>query len=1466
MKNTFLRPLLALTFLLVGGFICPAIVHATSVGAPGVAFNTPVTLDNLDQSAFAEWVDGAEKPFDVSAKEVGAQWTIFTSTTAIGHLGAMFGASKTPGLRHLRIGFKSAVSLGSVIVKGGGRLSVLKPAAKYPGDLNNETDWLPAARLEGGGLSIAEVADSDFAVWVLPPGTATRALRFTHDAKITDLRYVGELDGALVSTERLGNMAPQAVATASVNSSHAPLLINGAYDGWKAWENQEKGKPDADSPVISPKHPEWIVLGWREPVRLTGLVALWAGVGAIEVQTYIGSADEYPAGANEAVWRTVGEYSGLKHDYPVQFLPNRLDFGREVTTRALRLRLIAPGQGGGSASNNGGRRIWMGEIMALTSLGSAPLQATKISPPASSAPTPPIAVKFNLKTPGYVTLVIEKPDGFRVRNLVSETLFPAGENTVWWDGTDDLGRDVDAVMHGVYKIPERFVEPGDYRVRGLVHDELKPRYEFSVYTTGSPPWNTADGTGAWLANHSAPQAAVFVPAAQSPTGEPAVYLGCYVTEGPAGLAWVDLDGHKRGGKRWVGGNWTAAPYLARDAGAKAASGTYVYVASVWETGKKTGVNELRVTAITSGGDKPVLVRPLDELAPKAQAGGEASVTRVDDEIGRLAVNDGLVIVSLTARNALALIDARGGKSLGLIPLESPHGLAFDAQGRLLALSGARLVRFVSLKNPATLPSPQILVSSGLEAPVGITLDEQGNIYVGDRGASHQVKVFSAEGRFVRAIGKPGTPKVGPYDPLHMQNPAGLAIDSKNRLWVAEQDFLPKRVSVWTLDGKLVNAFYGPAKYGGGGALDPKDKTKFYYADEGKGAMEFKLDWTKGTYELINVYYRRGADDLDDFRRVAAPETALYHDGRRYFTNCYNSSPTSGSNNVLIYAERDGIARPVAALGRAADWPLLATPAFKSLIPEGVDFSSKYAGKRKACFFLWSDLNGDGQIQPEEVVMQLGDVGGITVMPDLSFCVARLDGKTVRFAPSSFDAQGVPRYDLAHQQILAEGVLNPRSSGGDQALVFDDGSAVVTLGVNPFSGLSVCGMKNGVPLWSYPNLWPGLHASHRAPRPDRPGQLIGMTRMPGGPFEVAGSDVGQLWALHSNHGRMAIFTHDGLFVANLFTDMRSGNGWRMPAAERNMDLSAVTLGEENFWPTLTNSSDGKVYLVDGSRSAIVRIDGMDTIRRLPDAAITVTKSDLDRSRAWQVEVEAARQRSAGSSMLAIALRPVAPVVDGKVSEWPASAFVEIDKSGVKANFNATSKPYDVSGAVAVSGGRLYAAWRTDNPKLLENTGEMPLAPFKTGGALDLMIGADPQADPNRKEPVPGDVRLLVTMVKGKPWALLYRGVVLGTKDADKVPFSSPWRTITLDRVDDVTSQIEFAAADGNYELSIPLAVFGLRPVAGMKIQGDIGILRGNGTETIARVYWNNKATGITADVPAEAALTPSLWGVWEFKSP
>ena len=111
-------------------------------------------------------------------------------------------------------------------------------------------------------------------------------------------------------------------------------------------------------------------------------------------------------------------------------------------------------------------------LLGASSIACVQAQGTQVQP-ASDAPHPPIPIKFSLKEAGFVTLVIEDASGKRVRNLVSETPFPAGDNTAWWDGLDDVGRDPEAASHAVYHIPGKLVRAGTYSVRGLFRNKQK---------------------------------------------------------------------------------------------------------------------------------------------------------------------------------------------------------------------------------------------------------------------------------------------------------------------------------------------------------------------------------------------------------------------------------------------------------------------------------------------------------------------------------------------------------------------------------------------------------------------------------------------------------------------------------------------------------------------------------------------------------------------------------------------------------------------------------------------------------------------------------------------------------------------------------------------------------------------------------------------------------------------------------
>jgi len=1077
---------------------------------------------------------------------------------------------------------------------------------------------------------------------------------------------------------------------------------------------------------------------------------------------------------------------------------------------------------------------------------------------------PPIPIHFHLKEPGFVTLVIEDRQGKRLRNLISETAFPAGENIAYWDGLDDLDRDTDSAAHAVYHIPGKLVASGEYRVRGLVRPRIDLHYEMTVYNHGQPPWHTEDRSSEWLANHTPPSAVLFLPENAAPVraGKPAhggqIVVGSFVSEGGSGVAWLDLHGNKIHGQLWIGGVWTGATHLARDEGENPAPGVYAYTGSAWHGDQYNGnVGELRLHELLlpaartnaprdgrfgTGEDRPIL-KPAYKLSGLTNAEHAESYP-----LGGLAVRNGLLVAALRTENKLLFIDAKAQKDLGTAPLEAPRGLAFDKQGRLLVLSGNKLLRF-KLESPPLLSSPETLISERagangqLEDPQQLALDPEGHIYISDWGNSHQVKVFDSDGKFRRFIGARGKPKAGPYDPNHMNHPCGLTISGDGHLWVAEKDSGPKRLSVWSIEGKLVDAFYGPPMYGGGGELDPRDKTLYHYGGEGAG-MTFKLDWKKRSFKLIDVYYR-GDDDRSRVAngtfRSQPPQTPLYHEGRKYFTSVFNTNPTGGASVATVWSLENGITIPRAALGRARDWPLL-TNEFKSRMPQGM--------KLDQAIFSWSDLNGNGIAEADEVTVVKSTIGaGVTLTRDLAMVTA--NGSI--YTPAKLTKSGAPIYDLEKPKTLVAGTQNPTSSGGGEVVIGSHGWNVFTTAPKPFAPQSLGGVLNGKALWSYPSPWPGLHASHIAPLPEFPGEVLGTTRVIGFPVVPRGSDAGEIFAINGNKGNIYLFTMDGLFVATLFKDCRSAS-WNFRAETPEMLLNEASLAEEAFWPFITQTSDGKIYL-SAHNACLVRVDGLEKIRRLPESNLSITPAVLESARSWFVESEAIRQKQAGDQLrpLPVMLRQTPPLVDGKLDDWPTNHWVTID-TRTQQNGDWGKKKIKTEAALAISGDKLYAAFQTWDPRLLNNSGDsLPLL-FKTGGALDLMLDA-----------IPGGERLLVTQIKGKTVAALYRPKVPGTT-TEPIEFTSPLRSIKFDRVDDVSTQVSLAAGtNGTYELSLPLSLLLLKPGAGQRLRGDIGVLRGNGSQTMQRSYWRNKATGLVSDIPSEAELTPHLWGQWEIRS-
>ena len=1418
---------------------------------PGQVAGTPVRPDLIDVDACNVWVDGRETdegripPDQVLWMTEGRPKTPY---------GERFGPQEPQGPRHQRYAFRETIPVGSVFCISSGRLSVLKEDAPYPGDMGDDSQWTFAECLTPQG-EVTTLPQEGYALWTLPPGTRTRALRISCEPKPLDNDRRGWINNILVLPRRYQSLAPFAHVVTDVNVDRAHRLVDQRHNGlWNTWSNVEGGADRLKLAPVSRENPGVFSLVWPVTIEFDTLLCLHAGFRTAEVDVYTGPADRDPGTAREEDWTFVRRFEECDLNFPWTW-PNVMPLGRKVRTRALRMRLLdVPLENHDHIRGQGmdGRRTFLDDVMVFRELPEgAPLAAPRFVAELNRELHPPIPVKFSLPEAGNVTLVVEDSTGRRVRNLCADLPCPAGENTVWWDGTDDLGRDVEAASHGLLRIPATPVAPGAYTVRGLWHKPLHAVYEFGAYAPGrfvATPTAAAN----WLANHTNPQAAAYVPADRSPLGEPLVYLGAMVTEGPHGLIWVDAKGEKRGGLRWIGGNWLAAPHLAADHGPSPDPRDAVYVAAVFGRDGDDSISEVRLNAIQRSSPEGVREIGRFEIARAVKA------DRVEDRSGFLsgiAAHDGRVALALPRLDAIWIVDARTGGIVRKIDgLADLRGIAFAPDGSLRALSGHRLV---SAGEDGIGPA----VVEGLEDPVGLTIDAVSRLYVSDRGQSHQVKVFAPDGRLLRTVGHPGAPKSGPYDELCMQNPHGLAVDGENRLWVAENDNLPKRVSLWDRDGRFLRAWYGPGKYGEGGTIDAHDPTRFYYAEQ-DGSMEFRLDWERGEDRLVAVLFRNGDYGFSPPGGYGGwgggAEYAVYHDGKRYLSNCYNNNPIAAPSTMTVFIDNgDGTIRPCVSIGAAGNWhDVLLRDEFRDRWPD--------PAKRENGLYIWCDLDGDGRMQPAELAIHPHGPSGILLMPDMSVTISQHDGRSLRLRPQWAAGSDTPRYDFARAEILAEGVYGSMSDGGDYALADDSDEVAFVKSVRPFAPHSLSGVKAGRPVWSYPSLWPGLHASHSAPIPDAPGELVGTVRVYGPLMRPRGSQVAPVWFLGGNTGSVYLFTRDGLFISSLFGDERSCRPFGLPEERRGMALDGETVHGENFWITATCTEDGRTYLV--VRNRILRVDGLDTLRPIAPVRVTVSEADLAKAQAWRVARERQRRLREGTGLLRAPILPPGTMsVDGDFSDWAGIVPVDIEHRGASAWFDSDTRPFDLKGSIAVCGDRLHICWETGDRDLLRNTGENPVALFKTGGCLDLMLGTDPKADAKRNGPVPGDLRLLVTRVDDRTRALVYRQKVAHRAPSKVVPFSSPSRTIPFDQVDDVSSQVQLAGDDkGRFEASIPLRVLGLAaPQPGLRLRADIGVLRGADGQTIARHYWSNKATAITSDVPSEAELTPGLWGLLEF---
>jgi hypothetical protein len=180
--------------------------------------------------------------------------------------------------------------------------------------------------------------------------------------------------------------------------------------------------------------------------------------------------------------------------------------------------------------------------------------------------------------------------------------------------------------------------------------------------------------------------------------------------------------------------------------------------------------------------------------------------------------------------------------------------------------------------------------------------------------------------------------------------------------------------------------------------------------------------------------------------------------------------------------------------------------------------------------------------------------------------------------------------------------------------------------------------------------------------------------------------------------------------------------------------------------------------------------------------------------------------------------------------------------------------------------LYVRYDVTAPSELVNAESEPKLLFRGGNCLDIQLATDPRADSKRKEPVVGDVRVLITRQAGKPYAVVYRPRVAGF-NGKRIVLKSPTGQEVFDSIEVLdTIALDYATSTDGFRVmvTVPLTTLGWKPQPGQMVHMDLGYLFGNGpgTQTAARAYWMNNSftANVVNDVPHESRLEPAEWGV------
>lgn len=671
---------------------------------------------------------------------------------------------------------------------------------------------------------------------------------------------------------------------------------------------------------------------------------------------------------------------------------------------------------------------------------------------------------------------------------------------------------------------------------------------------------------------------------------------------------------------------------------------------------------------------------------------------------------------------------------------------------------------------------------------------------------------------------------------NLDSPKGLAVAEDGTLFVALSGDV-QQVWVFDLNGKRLQAIgrkggrpamgrYDPSGMYQPGGIELDSEGRLWVAETADGPKRISV-WDVKTGENIEEFFGASSYFACGMIDPARPDEIYTHltlwkiDWENYTVTPYSTVWRPSKPDQVSAPLGDGYASHARMMtandGKQYMWGLGGRAGGGVLLQRKGDIFIPFL--RLAGGVLWQDANNDQAVQPEEETEVT--LKGVW-RPRVEFVARDLSMRLQsghRLPVNHFSDSGFPVYDPAD---LEQSPL----PGPAQYLYEDEGGDIYSYS----GGVLAKYTSAGEQVWRYTGILPWRKALGMPVT--GPGRLWAMT----GAMGVAGDFIAHMTYFGVNH----MFTRNGDYVAALLQDSRLGGTGEhkgQPEGQRGAFVKLNLNGKDRYFIS-HGGQDSRVWEVLGLDS-IQWLDG--GVYNHTEEAARIAARALE---GWKAatETKSALKIVKSRDALDRALPVVRKIDDGREFEVRAA--------------------YDNA--------NLYLQYDVTSPHQLVNSIPEDNLVFHGGNCLDLQIAADPEADRERTEPAPGDIRLLVTRKDKKTFAMLYRPKI-SDFSGEPVVLESPTGTESFDEITATDRvNLEYEKTDRGFIalLTVPLDLLQWQPRSGETVKMDVGYIFGNasGGRAAIRGYWSNNSftANVVDDVPHESRLEPGQWGEAEIE--